>query len=489
MIIGGGVAWVLGVAATTLQAQTWNGVSGNWSDGINWSGGIAPVSSPTLQLNFGGTGSTSYTATNDISSTFLINSLTLDSTASVTNSIAGSSLRFAGTAPQLLLNNSGAMTISNTMSNIADLVIGGTGSGSTTFSATFTAHNLMTFNSSATLLFTQRLDVRRGLNVAGTGTFSLANGVLDGFGLITKSGTSTMIVNGSTNATQTFLGGYLITEGQVRITSLGSTAFRINPMQLTGAGTLAYFGAANTSVRTGEISGNGGVINTALGTATSVGLVIHPLASGSTAATLSTVGSAGVFVRGIATQTFTGDISGLRGGLTSTSYRSAIGVHSGQARIQENAAFTFGGTSASLTANGGAIVVDNSGTNIGDRIGDSIPFNLRNGGALLYVGNSAGGTEVIGNLSTSSSNIGGGVIEIQSNSTTTATVLQFANSGTFSLRPANPYTLLLKGASLGSAGAAPRITFVGNAEYELRGTAFRQYQRHVAYHRLGGGEQ
>ncbi|MGC3968152.1 MAG: autotransporter-associated beta strand repeat-containing protein [Pirellulales bacterium] len=370
-------------------------------------------------------------------------------------------MRFTGTAPQLLLNNSGAMTISNNISSIADLVIGGTGIGTTTLSGAITAHSNLTFNSSATLLFTSRLDVRKGLTVAGTGTFSLANGVLDGFGLITKSGTSTMIVNGSSGATQTFLGGYLITDGKVQSNSTASTAFRINPIQLTGTGTLAYGGTAATSIRTGEISGTGGIINTTLGTATNVGLVVHPLATATSAAALTTIGSNGLVMRGIATQIFTGDLSGLRGGISATSYRQAGGIYAGALRFQGSSVLSLGGAAATMTATGGQIIVDNSTTNILDRIASTVALDLRNGGTFTYIGHVDGGNEALGSLGT---NAGATQLTIQQpDGATAATVLQFANSAAFNLRTDSATTVLFTstGGTLGASGVNPRIVFTG----------------------------
>ncbi|MFO0937708.1 MAG: autotransporter-associated beta strand repeat-containing protein [Gemmataceae bacterium] len=91
----------------TLNAQTWNGSTGNWSVDSNWAGGFAPISSASTILTF--SGNTSYTATNDFVVAFELNQLnfTGDGTGNALgkNIIDGNRLRFAGTSAQIHVSN------------------------------------------------------------------------------------------------------------------------------------------------------------------------------------------------------------------------------------------------------------------------------------------------------------------------------------------------------------------------------------------------
>src|SRR5687768_9422043 len=72
--------------AAAAPAQTWNiPADGDWSDGSNWVGSAAPMSSATAALVFGSPAiqTASYIATNDIANPFQLNSLTFNNTAGI----------------------------------------------------------------------------------------------------------------------------------------------------------------------------------------------------------------------------------------------------------------------------------------------------------------------------------------------------------------------------------------------------------------------
>jgi hypothetical protein len=97
-------------------AQTWlNPVSGSWSIGANWVGGVAPVLSSSTQLAFGATGVQSYSAFNDIANPFTLNALRFDTSSIAPISIAGGALTFAGTAPTITHVGSGEAVIANAL--------------------------------------------------------------------------------------------------------------------------------------------------------------------------------------------------------------------------------------------------------------------------------------------------------------------------------------------------------------------------------------
>ncbi|MFO0937709.1 MAG: hypothetical protein U0798_14485 [Gemmataceae bacterium] len=83
----------------TLNAQTWNGTTGNWLDASMWTGGV-PVSSATTALTFNG--NSIFTSTNNLSDNpFELNQLNLSGTGTGTNIIQGGLLRFTGTSPTI----------------------------------------------------------------------------------------------------------------------------------------------------------------------------------------------------------------------------------------------------------------------------------------------------------------------------------------------------------------------------------------------------
>jgi fibronectin-binding autotransporter adhesin len=136
------------LAAPFAAGQTWTATSsGNWSTASNWNNGAgpAPTSSSTTVLTFSPSGTTSYTATNNISNPFVLENLNLDSTSSATNTIAGSQLQFAnlggisvsGTgnwivSNPILIAPGGTFNVSNV--SVAGLTLSGVISGTGTFS-------------------------------------------------------------------------------------------------------------------------------------------------------------------------------------------------------------------------------------------------------------------------------------------------------------------------------------------------------------------
>ena len=149
---------VIAGAPRTANAQTWIDSTGNWSDGTKWNTGVPPVSSSTTALVFNAN-ATAYTATNDIANPFDLNSLTFNDASSLGGriTIAGGTLNFTGTAPQINVNNSVLATISAPVTLSASTIIAGSGTGNLTFagnvSATANTTSLLTFNNAGTVNF------------------------------------------------------------------------------------------------------------------------------------------------------------------------------------------------------------------------------------------------------------------------------------------------------------------------------------------------
>ena len=124
---GSGVVIVRYAYGPTSGTLAWtNTASGAWSDAANWSGSTVPVSTGqadyTLNFNTAGT----YTATNNLGSSFLLNQLNFDDP---TVTLAGNSLEFTGTTPQVNQNSASAVTVGNNLILDAATTVGGSGNG------------------------------------------------------------------------------------------------------------------------------------------------------------------------------------------------------------------------------------------------------------------------------------------------------------------------------------------------------------------------
>jgi autotransporter-associated beta strand protein len=133
------------IAAT----ETWNVFTGtnNWSVGASWLDGTAPAGGdPTLDAIFGGAGTDTYTANNDIVF-LLLNTLTLTSNSTGVVSIAGSVLDFNvdNTPAAINQNGSGAITIDAGINATNDLTLAGTGSGVVTINGAISGGGGLTF--------------------------------------------------------------------------------------------------------------------------------------------------------------------------------------------------------------------------------------------------------------------------------------------------------------------------------------------------------
>jgi autotransporter-associated beta strand protein len=107
-------ALILLAFAHTANAQTYTWTSttdGNWDVGSNWdTNPLIPVSGDTTELRFNASGTTSYTATNNITGIpFTLNRLTFNNTGTGLITLAGAtdsnSLNFAGTNPTVDVQN------------------------------------------------------------------------------------------------------------------------------------------------------------------------------------------------------------------------------------------------------------------------------------------------------------------------------------------------------------------------------------------------
>lgn len=243
--IGGGVLGATGqtlsgyagtwdfIVADTTPFKTWDGGSGSgntWSDGANWSGNTAPVSSSSLKLAFAGS-----TRTGPVmNGSYTVNTLRFEADAAaftLTASGGGSTLTFGGSVPSIIQLSDQAQTINVPIALSTTTIVETTGAGALTLS-----------------------------------------GVLSGAGGITKVGDQTLILSGA----NTYAGATTINAGTVVLrnsSALGATTagtsvnaaatLRLENNITVGAESLALDGTLrNTSGANaygGAISGSGSI--------------------------------------------------------------------------------------------------------------------------------------------------------------------------------------------------------------------------------------
>ena len=392
---------------TEAASFSWVTSTGFWTNGPSW-GGAAPKGLPEPQvfpilsgisdvLTFSGDvgPATLYTTTNNSPVVpFTLNQIICNATDSTlpattnAHTVDGGTLRFTsslatglGTAPQILVNNAGALTIENK-------IILATTQGFT-------------------------------LGGPGVGVMTL-NGGISGYADITKSGTSTYRFGtpGTLLASDnTWLGKLTINGGTIRFNNnaqSGPTALRANPVVM-GAGALLtvrrndadQLAGYYNSLRMGTLSGAGGAVtatveSTAGGTVDNYDIAITALTDGNYSGTLTLPAPLGggddggaLVIRGTKIQTLSGVIS----------INKDVVVGQG-ATLKLAASATLGGQLVgSVIFAGGTLILDNSANNGGitgrlrDAAYDLTTVDAIGGGTLSIIGNTALGTsEVTGRL-------------------------------------------------------------------------------------------
>ncbi|MHA3772605.1 autotransporter-associated beta strand repeat-containing protein [Verrucomicrobiota bacterium sgz303538] len=197
----------LSAAEASAESVWGSSTSGNWSTDANWLDGSAPVAGgdPALTLRFNNRGSAAVTATNDRPGVFVLNALELDNGSRTALTIAGSSgtsLKFAGAAPEIKMMGTGKSVITSDLilePATGDLRITGRGVGDLTLSGSIaesggarklviattpSSANVQSLTLSAANSFTGGVELQSGnLTVGhsgalGTGTLTVNGGTL-----------------------------------------------------------------------------------------------------------------------------------------------------------------------------------------------------------------------------------------------------------------------------------------------------------------------
>jgi autotransporter-associated beta strand protein len=344
-----GVIALMNTQAWGQTSWTWNQTtSGNWNTSTNWAEGTVPASAATTQLTFNASGTTSYTATNNIgAATFTLNRLTVNNTGTgtvtITGAAAANTLTFAGTDPTLDITGTslflGLMAGSATVTKV----------GSGTF-----IHDSNNSGFTGTLIVNAGTFVNRATNVATTNfnpvSIVVNNGGTYQFGAATVGDpnlpNSTYITVNTGGIVEwqegETYGGILMQGGLVNLSQGGMTmsgtiaqtwqsgtiqggAFTIggaNAINKTTSGTVTIQGSASITTTTGGLNiqegtiamvnaANLGTANITLGTATTAGTFEYQGVTATRAGTFTMAGDGAIAVTNANTiLTLSGNFSG-----------------------------------------------------------------------------------------------------------------------------------------------------------------------------------
>ncbi len=154
-VIAGMLLMIMLAARASATTFTWTGAQdGDWSTNVifqtNWKNNVLPISSSSNDLVFS-TSATTTAVNNDISSPFLLNTLTFGGSPFT---LSGGTLEFVAdgaTAPKISVNTAMSQTIFNSMNFANAVTVGGSGTGSIAFRGTITGAGSLTDNIATTL--------------------------------------------------------------------------------------------------------------------------------------------------------------------------------------------------------------------------------------------------------------------------------------------------------------------------------------------------
>lgn len=233
------------LGAGTLATSNWRtdmGITRNAANttsyNINAAQAQAPILAPygqvtsNIVLNFTGSGATPYTSTNDIGN-FRLSRITLNSTASVANTITGGTLIWGqnsdATASVMTSaieqQNSGAFSINSTMQIPNGLTIRGTGTGTVTLGGNISGAGSFTKQGSFTTIMSGT-NIYTGATTVSAGTL-LVNGSLSGTSGIAVASGATLGGSGSLSSLTPAAGSFVRpgnSPGTLTVSSLNMSA-------------------------------------------------------------------------------------------------------------------------------------------------------------------------------------------------------------------------------------------------------------------------
>jgi autotransporter-associated beta strand protein len=362
--LAAGAAVALGALATPALAQTWIGAAtGNWDAGTNWQGGVSPVSDPTTALVFSSGNAAAITATNNLGSPFLVNSLAfnVNNAFSVNGTATGNLFQLAGASPSIGMRGVGSATMSDIGGNIqltTDLTLNVAGPGYLQFSGAISDDGL---GRALTISGANPLRAWSFVTLGGANTFS-GGLTLDGGLVATVNGNVTTLGANGATLTVTPSGGSIAT-GSTFSSTLGTLQLNGDVHFLGNGLTLA--GTPTTTETATVVQGSG------------------TLYQNMAAASLTINGNSGSTAASPYTGAVVIDQSALPNMGTATAGTVSLGAVAGQ-NVVPNGSLN---TAASFDVRaGGTLRLDNSVTDSvqnNDRIGNSAPVRLRSGNLTL----------------------------------------------------------------------------------------------------------
>ncbi len=453
------IAGAILLANRAAAQDTWTtATSGNWSTGP-WSGGV-PVSGTTTSLSFVA-GAPTYTATDDIAGTFMLNSITFGASGTVTIASANI-LEFAGTSPSITIG-AGNATISAPVMLGANTTVSG-GSGTLTFSNGVNDNgggfNLV-MASSGSLVFAgtngttnssfNQLSLQGGTSSITGGTLALTQPSLTAGGVTNNTAGLDMGTAAGQTASFTASGGATVNVSENVF--VGDAAGSTGTLTITGAGTTLNNTIGGASGRFAVGNFGNGTLNILAGASVTTRFLLTNRESGSSATIL--VDGTGTTLNVISNASGTGTIqvasNNSLGGTGNTS--TATFTISNGAAVNLTGNFAL----ASAPGNTGTTTVTGVGsTGVGSTF--AISNQLTIAAAAGATGNltvSNGASMTIGGQLAVSESTGVGSFNIQSGGTVTASGSVFLG-----VSPGGLGTLNVSGAGSSFTQNGPATTTV-----------------------------
>jgi hypothetical protein len=431
-------------SATTF---TWTGArDGDWSTVFiaqtNWAGNVVPTSSASNDLVFSASVTTT-SVNNDISSPFLLNSLTFGGSAFT---LSGGTLELVAdgaTAPKISVNTATSQTIFNPMNFANAVTVGGSGTGSIAFRGTITGAGSLTDNVPTTLgggsavltggqNYSDAVTLTSNMILTSTGSGTLSFGSsLNGAHALTLNTAGVTTIGGTvgntsalTSLTTNAAGSTTLSGGS--ITTTGAQTFN-DPVNLASGATLSSTNGGNISFAT-TVNGAGSLIVITAGTVTFGGAVGSPSALSS----LLTQG---------------GGTTAINGGTVTT---SGVQIYTGPVMLGANT--TLASSTDDIILDQGASGAFSLGLNSGQLT------ELRGGVNVASLSTNSPGSTAIngGSVTTTSGQFYNDPVTLGANTTLTSTgsgSISLANAvnGPFSLTVNTPGTTTLGAVGVGTA--------------------------------------